>query len=335
MFKKSLFLLLFVLLGCSKVDKTSFYRIETSPVPGNADECAIWVNPNDSSLSTVIGNDKKEDGALYVWDMKGKLLFQTEKLNKPVGVDLRYGMNLSEKHVDIVVCGLRSTNELKVFKIDPDLRKLIDITSLNRIFTGFPDSTYGISLYKRPKDGKIFAFVSCKKTENIHQIELFDDTQGGVGGKLVRSFGKEDQKSFVEGMCADDVRGFFYCSDETHAILKYRADPDENNNNLVGKFALKDGIKGDREGLALYKKEDGTGYLVVSSQGNSTFKIYQREGNNLFLKTVKIKNVKKPDGIEITSLPILPDFPTGLFVCHNDKYTNFALIDWTEFSGLR
>lgn len=335
MIKKSLFLVLLLLIGCSKVDKTSTFNIETTSLPGDADECAIWVNPKDSSLSAVIGNDKKADGALYVWDVNGKLLFKTEKLVEPVGVDVRHDMVLSGEKIDIAVCGLRSTNELKIFKIDPETRSLIDITSQDRIFTGFPSSTYGLALYQRPKDGKIFVFVSSKKTEDIHQIELFDDFHGKVGGRLVRSFGKPDQKSYVEGMCADDEKGVLYCSDERHAILKYRADPSEKNNDLIGKFGLNDGIKGDREGLALYKKDNGTGYIVVSSQGNSTFKIYQREGDNLFLKTVKIKNVSETDGIDITSHPILPNFPTGLFICHNDKHTNFALIDWYEFSGLK
>ena len=323
-----------ILVGCGEIQREGSPKRETPSLPGDADECGIWINSIDTSRSAVIGNDKKSKGGLYVWDIDGKEIFNVS-LNKPVGVDVRYGMMLKNELVDIVVCGLRSTNQIKVFRIDPKTRNLIDITTKNGISSGFSKRTYGISLYKRQYDGKIFVFVSSKKTDDIHQLELTEDSEGKVKGSLIRYFGKKDQKSFVEGMCVDDELGFFYCSDERSAILKYEADPDKKNNMLLLKFATNDGIKGDREGLALYKKQNNEGYLVLSSQGNSSFKIYQRSRNNNFVKTVYPKGVSKTDGIAINSTPILPLFPNGLVVCHNDKNSNFVFYDWKDFARLK
>lgn len=207
-------------------------NIQTSKVNGDADECAFWIDNNDPTKSLLIGNDKTKNGALYLWDLDGELVSKTDTINRPVGVDVRYDMQIGDRKVDIVVTAVRSTNEIKVFEIDRESRKLIDITSDKKISTNFTKDTYGICLYKRPSDGKIFAFVSSKQKDNIHQIELKDDGSSKVEGSLVRYFGINDQKSFVEGMVADDEMGYVYFSDETSAILKYAADPAKKDNNL-------------------------------------------------------------------------------------------------------
>ena len=99
---------------------------------------------------------------------------------------------------------------------------------------------------------------------------------------------------------------------------------------MVDKFAIGDGIRGDREGIALYRETADTGYLVLSSQGNSQFKIFKREGDNTFVKTRSFKNVRKTDGLAISSIP-LPDFPKGIIACHNDRNKNFVIFDWQYF----
>jgi len=39
----------------------------------------------------------------------------------------------------------------------------------------------------------------------------------------------------------------------------------------------------DVEGLTIAYGSDGKGYLIASSQGNSTFAIYRREGDNTYV----------------------------------------------------
>jgi 3-phytase len=302
----------------------------TTSVKGDADECAFWVNVKDPSKSLLIGNDKKENGALYMWDLKGDFVYKTPVINRPVGVDVRYQIKLGNELIDVAICAVRSSNELKVFKIDPEKRTLIDITTEKKIPSYQIDETYGVSLYKRKSDGKLFVFTSSKKKENIHQI-LLTDNNGKIEGTLMRSFGKEDQKSFVEGMCVDDELGYFYCSDERAAILKYYADPDMKDDHLLLRFAVNDGIKGDREGLALYKKDDLTGFIILSSQGNSSFKIYQRENGNSFVKTCYPKGVRHTDGLDAVNIKVSPDFPEGIIACHNSSGKNFAIYSWKTF----
>lgn len=324
----ALIVIMVLFSSCSK--RPFFHYVTTTSVPGDADECEFWIHPCDPGSSLLIGNDKMVGGSLYCWGIDGKLVSKSAPINRSTGVAVGYGFPFGDKKIDIVVTADRSLNQLRVFQIDVHTRKLLEITTQSGIATEHHGEAYGVALYKRPKDEKFFAFISTKAKEDIHQIQLDDDGNGGIKGKVIRSFGKEDQESFIEGMCVDDELGFLYCSDEDSAILKYDANPAVDNNQLVLRFAKDDGIQGDREGLALYLEEGGKGYLILSSQGNSTFKIYQRAGNNAFVKTCYPPGVKDSDGIAATSAR-LPNYPKGMMACHNSPGRNFILYGWEEF----
>jgi len=334
-------LFLFFLVSCGSIQHHTFRegvrpQAKTRSIPGKADEVAFWGHREDPSKSVIIGNDKSPLGALYVYDLQGKQITRSERLNRPVGVSVRYDIRLSTGElVDVVACGIRSTNEMKVFKIDPDTRELTDITTPEGISSGFEDKTYGICLYKRMRDGQLFAFLSRKETDNINQIQLDDDGTGKIKGTIIRKFGKKDQKSFVEGMVADDEYGYYYCSDERNAILKYHADPSIKRDPFIQAFGVKDDIVGDREGLAIYRKPNGKGYLIVSSQGDSTFKIYHRGGKNKFVKSIALYGVRSSDGIATAALSIPPYYPTGIFAAHNDADNNYVIFDWYECTRLK
>lgn len=311
-------------------------KAATATLKGKADECGIWADQKNPKNSVLIGNDKSSSGALYVWNVDGEQIFQTPPIDQPVGVSIRYDVALGKNQkVDVVACGVRSTNEIKIFQIDKKTRHLIDLTTEGGISSGFPDKTYGLCLYKRSSDGQLFAFVSRKETDNIHQIQIDPDGKGKFKGTLIRKFGKKNQRTFVEGMVADDEHGYLYCSDERFAILKFSANPKIKKDPYIKKFGVADNIRGDREGLGLYRKKGGRGYLVVSSQGDSSFKIYNREGKNKFIKSINLPGVTKTDGIGITALKIPPKYPNGIFAAHNDKDNNYVLFDWYEFSRLK
>lgn len=299
--------------------------VRTTSVKGDADACAIWISPEDHTQSTIIGNDKTRNGALYVWDLtSGQLVYTTPAMNQPVNPSVRQRVTFNDEVLDIVGCALRSDNTVTLFSIDLKTRRLKPFAS--NISTGFDAESYGFTLYHRPDDGHLFAFVSQKKKgADIHQIELFPDGTG----KLIRSFGGGDQRSFVEGMVVDDEMGFLYCADERGGVLKYHADPRRGDDELISRFAETDGIVGDREGLALYILPNETGYLVLSSQGDSTVKVYTRD-TNVYVKTVVTEEAENTDGVAATSVPIGLRFPEGALVCHDGKKNRFVIYSWKE-----
>jgi len=78
---------------------------------------------------------------------------------------------------------------------------------------------------------------------------------------------------------------------------------------------------------AIYYGRQGTGYLIVSSQGGSNFVIYNR-GDNAFVGSFKITDgggvdgVNGQDGIDVTNFPLGPSYPAGLFTSQDHNNTN-------------
>jgi 3-phytase len=99
-------------------------------------------------------------------------------------------------------------------------------------------------------------------------------------------------------------------------------------------------IAADVEGATIYNTGKRDGYLIVSSQGDSRFYVYDRRTNRpVTLFTVAdsptVDGVQHSDGAAVTSVA-LPGYPKGLLVLHDGENvpddgrtsTNFKFIDW-------
>ena len=95
----------------------------TDTVRHDTDDPAIWINPADPAKSLIIGTDKDQDGGLYVFDLKGKIVREIHDLKRPNNVDIAYGLMLSGKPTDIAVTTERFTHKLRIFAL-PDMKPL-------------------------------------------------------------------------------------------------------------------------------------------------------------------------------------------------------------------
>ena len=304
-------------------------RLRLPSVQTDADDCAVWVHPREPARSLIMGNDKEGDHAgIYVYDLTGRVV-QFVPLRRPSALDVRRGIRLGGKVVDLCVVLESDTSELKAFAIDPEALRLRDVTSQKGIPTGVQGRSHGMALYRRPSDGALFAFVSPRGRGPLTQVQLLDDGSGRLTGKVVRKFGQGAVRSMAEAMAADDALGFLYVADESYAVLKFRAEPDAPG-EPVAAFATGDGISGDREGIAIYQKPDGTGYIIVGSEADNTLKVYARGGENRFLATLHPVEAVRSDALEVTSAPIGEGFPDGLLVCHSSPAKSYFVYSWVD-----
>lgn len=317
--------------------------------PGDADDPAIYINSTDSAQSLVISTLK--DGGLSVYDLNGQIL-QTISPGEPGdvrynNVDLVYGFNLNGQKVDLAVASDRENDTLAIFQIDPTARQLTDITDDNitsSIF-GIDDgeqTAYGLATYNSPVSGKSYVFVSQREGDKVAQLELVDDGSGQVSTKLVRTLtvpiptGGELEDAQVEGMVADRELGFLYVGQEKGGIFKFLAEPGGGNTGDLIEAVKPNGsnLVADVEGLTIYYAADGKGYLLASSQGDSTYAVFTREGNNAYLGNFAIGNsggvdmaaggevsspiladsVEESDGADVVNVPLGSQFPSGLLV---------------------
>ena len=279
------------------------------------DDMCIWVHPTDRSLSTVIASDKAA-GKIFVYDLEGVTL-QTVVLEggQPGNIDIRYNFELQGKATDIVAVNGRNRDLIYVFRVNPKDRHL------ERIDDGAIETSnhnYGLCCYVSPVTGKYYAFC-VTESGHVEQFELYDDS-GQVGGTLVRSW---DVGSQTEGMVADDEMGAVFYGEEDVAIWKLGAEPNDPTDDPMAVAMVGDasGLKDDIEGLTIYYAADGDGYLIASSQGNDTFRVFARKAPHAYLGYFELEHTSETDGIDVTNVNLGPSFPQGLFAAHNNRKT--------------
>ena len=201
----------------------------------------------------------------------------------------------------------------------------------------------GISLYRRARDGAIFAIVAPKtgpREGYLGQYRLEDDGQGGVKATFVQYFGKFSGEGEIEAVAVDDTLGYVYYADEGNGIHKYHIDPEQPRTELA--HFGQTGFRADREGIAIYARPDGTGYLVCTDQiaGSSEYHVYRREGergrphdHSKVLKIIR-GGADGTDGLEISSRSLGPQFPSGLMAAMNSSGRNFLLYRWEDVAAL-
>lgn len=331
----ALAVLMIAMMSCGSKREAVVDRVKpmivTEAVIYDTDDPAIWVNPNDPSKSLIIGTDKNVDGALYVFDLDGKIVADkvVRGLQRPNNVDLVQRGIIGSDTMDIAVTGERLTHNLRIFSL-PDM-KPVDGGGIP-MFEGETEPMYrdlmGVSIYKRPSDDAVFVIMGRKTgpTDGTYlwQYRLGMNEAGIVTATLVRKFGQYSGIKEIESIAVDHELGYIYYSDEGVGVRKYHADPSMGNEELAlfGTELFKD----DNEGISIYDTGNGNGFILVSDQQANAFQIFAREGGtddphkHVLVKTVYV-STNQSDGSEISNVAVNPTFSKGIFVAMSDDKT--------------
>lgn len=292
------------------------------------DDPAVWHHATVASQSLILATDKR--AGLDVYNMQGKRVQQLAvgRLNN---VDVRYGLNWHGKPHDIAAASSRDDNSLQLFAIDAS-GTLYDA---GKVHTGLTD-IYGLCLYQDIKDKTVFVFVNDKSGV----IEQYQIDAGGTGwqGSLVRSLKVPTQP---EGCVADDAAAELFVGEEDAGIWRFAADAAAGN--LGEKIILVDGehLVDDVEGLALAQHGDKR-YLVVSSQGNDSYVVYDAAAPYTerlrFRVTTNpalgIDGTSETDGLEVTTRSLGTGFEQGALIVQDgrnrmpEQGQNLKLVPW-------
>ena len=297
--------------------------VVTETVMYDTDDPAIWINSQDASQSIIIGTDKDTNGGLYAFNLDGKIINKVLGLKRPNNVDIEYGFELNGQKTDIAATTERETNKVKLYSL-PDLKEVGEFS----VFDGETErGPMGISMYKNPKTGEIFAIVGRKSGPNdgyLWQYKLIEK-DGKITGEVIRKFGKYSGLKEIESITVDDEMGYIYYSDEMFGVHQYYADPEKGNEELA--VFGKGDFTSDVEGISIYSTSVNTGYILVSNQQKDTFNVYLRE-NPMKGRIAEIPvSTKESDGSEVTNVNLGPKFPKGVFVAMSNGKV-FHLYDW-------
>ncbi len=341
------------------VDVKATGQTQSVPTKGDAaDDVAIWVDPSDASQSRIIATDKK--AGLVVYDLSGEIT-QTLLVGRINNVDLRAGFMIDGKERVLVAGSERDANAARLWLVDEGSGELVDAPG-QRVSVGIPEP-YGICVGRMGagKDAKTYLFTS-DRTRGVVQHELtFRD--GKIEATLVRKY---ETIGEIEGMVVDDEMGVVYLSEEDACLWRVPLDPGvalgrakadaatpvvlaiegaakagERSSRdamvVVMRCGAGTALTSDIEGLAISRV--GTdGSIVASSQGDSTFAVFDRALTNTYRGSFRvvassgIDGADETDGIEIASASLGASYPFGLLVVQDGtvegRAQNFKLIGW-------
>ncbi len=304
---------------------------ETVPVATRgdaADDPVIWHNPSDPEASLILGADKRF--GLRVYNLAGYEVarFPTGRINN---VDLRELPD--HPAIAALVAGSnRSRQSISFFAINADG----DITELkdSELPTGL-DDPYGLCLWRSKDELRV---VVNDKDGRFRTWQLH--VEGGeVRAKRIGTFRAEDQP---EGCVGDDAHQRLFYGVEEVGLKQITADGEATFIDHVDEPRL----VADVEGMSIYLKDDG-GYLVVSSQGDDSFAVYDRLPPHTYRGSVRISadltagidGVSETDGLDVHSGYFGPEYPEGILVVqdgHNvlpGANQNFKIIDWRRVAS--
>lgn len=305
-----------------------------------ADDPAIWVHPSEPAKSLVFGSNKT--GGLAAYDLSGEEVayYPIGKINN---VDILKDVMLAGKSITLLGCSNRTQQSIDLFQINEETGKLTDVAESVLFMDSLRiDDVYGFCLARSGES--VYAIANGKN--GVMQQFLLKDIGGKFSTQLVRDVAFPSQ---TEGMVADNMLGFLYVGEEAGGIFKLSIKPSEKealprvqSDGLIAKIGEPAALVADVEGLSIYERPDGSGYLLASMQGNFSYALFDRAGNNDYLGSFKIVDgtidgVEETDGLEVVSTP-LPGFPGGLLVVQDgfnfDGLTpvpqNFKYLDFGE-----
>ena len=236
-------------------------EILTAPEPvlaGDSDDPAIWVNPNNSGESIVIGTLK--DGGLVTFNLKGEI--QQTILPEEFGdirynnVDIIYNFPLAsmmigaESQVDLAIASDRENDTLAIFSISENgqLEKLstpkLDDAEFSIFGVDDGEATaYGLASYVSPVSGKYYVFVTQADGNKVAQLELTSKLGPAdeqlIEAEVVRTLELpiptgDAADSQSEGIVIDQELGFLYVALEDQVgILKFSAEPEGGSDFTV------------------------------------------------------------------------------------------------------
>lgn len=296
-----------------------------------ADDPAIWVHPQDPSLSRVLGTNKKQ--GLLVYDMQGRQV-QSLEVGRVNNVDVRQNVILDGGTADLALASQRDDNSLVLFNIGQD-----GTVSEAARFATTLDKIYGLCL-GQPSSGGLQVYVNDK--DGRYQQYALSRQAGIYRAALVRQFKLASQP---EGCVVDDVAQRLFVGEEKRGVYVLSAAADAPV-TMQMVLAVGQQMRADVEGMAVYYAKDGKRYVLVSSQGDNSYVLFNAQPPYQVMGRFRIgfnlaKNLdgaSETDGLDISSKNLGPGFEQGMLVVQDgykrlpDGPQNFKYLSWQEIA---
>lgn len=309
--------------------------VETEPVRGEgdaADDPAIWIHPDDASLSLILGTDKRR--GLAVYDLSGREV-QFLPRGRVNNVDLRQGVAMAGGPAALAVATNRTERAMDIFTVSEEgqvelaLAQALEITD-----------PYGICMHL-DAGGIVYAFVNGSDGE--YEIWRLNE----AGELAPRRIDRFSLPTKPEGCVVDDLTGIAYIGEEEHGIWRMPARAGGFEEKMLLDSVESERLTADVEGLDIYRTREGGAILVASSQGDYTYAFYDLNDDDRYLGSVRIGDspiaeidgAEETDGLAVSAVNLGPGFEQGVLVVQDgfnrlpEENQNFKLVPWSSVAA--
>ena len=310
-----------------------------TPVMGSegdsADDPAIYIGSDGAGF--IAATDKQS--GLYIYDLDG-VQMEYMPLGTVNNVDLRKGFMFEGRPHVLMVMSNDEINAIETRLYDP-LKKVFITPKGARISTG-DVSPYGICLGRSVNDT---FHVGVTTKAGIYEQHILSMNGGAMSARKVREFSTGTK---TEGCAFDDRTRHLYIAEELGGLYRYPASPTGKDAQTVITRPGEYGLTADFEGVTVYEDGANAGYVLVSSQGNNSYGVFDIAdmsfAGRFTIGDGTVDGTSTTDGIAVTSTPTAR-FPRGFLVVQDDmdntsvsedrKKQNLKIVDWRDIeSGL-
>lgn len=323
---KNYFFLFLFTVGCSIYNdldypsEINYFEVypssETQPVSSKddaADDIAIWTNDLSVENSIIIGTNKQV--GLDTYNLSGDLI-KSYTFGRINNVDIFQEFNVGEEKFPLVIGSNRTDNTIFLGRLysDGSIKKI-----LKNDPKSFIEEVYGITSYN--SNDMDYVFISGK--DGTLEQWLIEDNKGTINMNLIRTI---KFNSIVEGLVSDSYYEKLYVAEETVGLWEININPNIDLNKKLIFDTDKRYFKPDFEGVTLYKKDNGEGYIFISIQGSNSYAVLDRKSKEFksvfrIKKSNNIDSVSDTDGIDLSQLST-NKFPEGLFIVQDGDNDN-------------
>jgi myo-inositol-hexaphosphate 3-phosphohydrolase len=245
----------------------------------------------------------KDGLGLFVYDLAGRQVAHPDSGDFD-NVDVRPGFKLGSETIELV--GLSDVGEgrMNFYRADT-------YASVGSVDTA--NSIYGFCM---GRVGDSFYAIGPGKGGPVEVFRL-DGSSGAVEGTRVRSF---SPGGVTEGCAVDDAKGVLLVTSEPNGV--YRTGLGSGSVKQFDSTGSGGDLVADVEGVDV----DGK-HIVVSSQGESSFALYDRE-TYTYLGEFQVEGADETDGVDL-------DAAKNLLVVHDHSPSRLLYVKWHDvLSGI-
>jgi 3-phytase len=283
-----------------------------------ASDSALWRDAADPQKSLLLLSGG--EGGLELHDLSGARLARFETIEANF-IDMRQEVTLGTTSRDLAIATDQRLGAVRVYAFDAASRQLQEVTAQPLEIN---DEITGLCTYLSALTHKLYVYVATDQGQ-LEQWELFA-ADSKVGGRLVRRIAAGKG---VAHCTADDAGGHVYFSEESVGVWRVAAEPEADAaREPIDLIEPRGGLHEEVKGLALYRLDAETAFLVARDAGAGAFNVYSLQGDRRasFRVGGAEMEIGDAEGITIAPAALGPLFPQGVAIIADEDAGDYKLV---------